>query len=170
VAHEINRKAIAENLVGPASEVIHPACPPDQFGCTQDVPRYDHDPAKTKALLAEAGYPNGFEFDIHGCGVIGLRSESERICSQLSAGMRLRIMHPPAVQKADSGPVAAGRGILVQIPQTHERVGEALGCALTHSMPASLEISDKLKSRGPSPDCPRRMASGTSRPFSTELT
>ncbi len=66
VAHAINRKAIAENLVGPASEVIHSACHPDQFGCTQDVPQYDYDPAKAKALLAEAGYPNGFEFDIYG--------------------------------------------------------------------------------------------------------
>ncbi len=66
VAHAINRKAIAENLVGPASVVIHSACHPDQFGCTQDVPKWDYDPAKAKALLAEAGYPDGFEFDIYG--------------------------------------------------------------------------------------------------------
>ncbi|MCP5075738.1 MAG: ABC transporter substrate-binding protein [Rhodobacteraceae bacterium] len=66
VAHAINRKAIAENLVGPASVVIHSACHPDQFGCTQDVPQWDYDPAKAKALLAEAGYPDGFEFDIYG--------------------------------------------------------------------------------------------------------
>ena len=65
VAHAINREAIATNLVGPASEVIHSACHPDQFGCTQDVPQYEYDPAKAKALLAEAGYPDGFEFDIY---------------------------------------------------------------------------------------------------------
>ena len=66
VAHAINRKAIAVNLVGPASEVIHSACHPDQFGCTQDVTQWDYDPEKSKALLAEAGYPDGFEFDIYG--------------------------------------------------------------------------------------------------------
>lgn len=64
-AHAINRESIAKNLVGPASEVIHSACHPDQFGCTQDVTKYDYDPAKAKALLAEAGYPDGFEFDIY---------------------------------------------------------------------------------------------------------
>ena len=36
-AHAINCDAIAENLVGPASEVIHSACHTDQVGCTQDV-------------------------------------------------------------------------------------------------------------------------------------
>ncbi|MEM1048071.1 MAG: ABC transporter substrate-binding protein [Pseudomonadota bacterium] len=66
ISHAINREAIATNLVGPASEVIHSACHPDQFGCTQDVTQYAYDPEKAKALLAEAGYPDGFEFDIYG--------------------------------------------------------------------------------------------------------
>lgn len=66
VAHAIDREAIARNLVGPASEVIHSACHPAQFGCTQDVPRWEYDPDKARALLAEAGYPDGFEFDIYG--------------------------------------------------------------------------------------------------------
>jgi peptide/nickel transport system substrate-binding protein len=65
VAHAINRESIARNLVGPASVVINSACHPDQFGCTQDVTKWDYDPAKAKALLAEAGYPDGFEFDIY---------------------------------------------------------------------------------------------------------
>ncbi len=65
IAHAIDREAITRNLVGPASEVIHAACHPDQFGCTSDVPKWEHDPEKAKALLAEAGYPDGFEFDIY---------------------------------------------------------------------------------------------------------
>ena len=65
VAHAINRKSIVENLVGSASVVIDAACHPDQFGCTQDVPKWDYDPAKSKALLKEAGLENGFETDIY---------------------------------------------------------------------------------------------------------
>lgn len=65
VAHAINRKAITENLVGPASIVIHSACHPDQFGCTQDVPKWEYDPEKAKQLLKEAGYENGFETQIY---------------------------------------------------------------------------------------------------------
>ena len=65
VAHAINRKSIVENLVGPASVVIDSACHPDQFGCTQDVKKWNYDPAKAKALLKEAGYEKGITTDIY---------------------------------------------------------------------------------------------------------
>lgn len=64
VSHAINRKAIVENLVRGASKVVHSACYPTQFGCTQDVMQYEYDPAKAKRLLSEAGYPNGFETEL----------------------------------------------------------------------------------------------------------
>jgi len=65
VAHAIDRAAITRNMVGPASVVIDAACHPDQFGCTDDVPKWDYDPEKSKKLLAEAGYPDGFETTIY---------------------------------------------------------------------------------------------------------
>jgi peptide/nickel transport system substrate-binding protein len=62
VSHAIDREKIRKNLMGGASRVIHAACFPSQFGCIDDnVMRYDYDPEKAKKLLAEAGYPNGFE-------------------------------------------------------------------------------------------------------------
>ena len=64
-AHAINRESMVKNLVGAPSEVIHAACHPDQFACAADVPAYDYNPEKAKKLLAEAGHPNGFEFDLY---------------------------------------------------------------------------------------------------------
>jgi peptide/nickel transport system substrate-binding protein len=64
VAHAVDREAITKNLVGPASEVVPSPCHPDQFACSGDVPKYAHDPARAKTLLKEAGFADGFEFDL----------------------------------------------------------------------------------------------------------
>ena len=62
INHAINREAIVENLVGGDGEVLDVPCYPMQFGCdTTAAVTYDYDPQKAKALLAEAGYPDGFE-------------------------------------------------------------------------------------------------------------
>src|SRR3546814_12891704 len=61
VAYSIDRQAIVKNLVGPCATVLKSICYPAQFGCTEDVPQYKYDPEKARKLLAEAGYPNGFE-------------------------------------------------------------------------------------------------------------
>lgn len=61
VAHAINRQSIVENLLKGASTVVNSACFPSQFGCDTNVPTYDYNPEKARALLAEAGYPDGFE-------------------------------------------------------------------------------------------------------------
>ena len=65
VAHAINREALVSALLKGKSQVISTACYPSQFGCEQDVTSYEYDPAKAKALLAEAGYPDGFTTDFY---------------------------------------------------------------------------------------------------------
>ncbi len=66
VMHAINRESILKNLVGPGSVIPHAACYPEQFACSADVVKYEYNPDKAKKLLAEAGFPNGFEFDFYG--------------------------------------------------------------------------------------------------------
>ena len=65
IAHAIDRESIVKNIVGAGSRVLHSQCFPSQFGCTdQGAARYAYDPALAKKLLAEAGFPNGFETEI----------------------------------------------------------------------------------------------------------
>ena len=66
ICYAVDREAIARNLVGGQSRVVHAACYPSQFGCTDDLAKYDYDPDRAKKLLAEAGYPDGFEVDFYG--------------------------------------------------------------------------------------------------------
>lgn len=63
--HAIDRRAMAERLVTGGSRVPPAPCYPSQFGCDATAAvTYDYDPAKAKALLAEAGFPNGFETEM----------------------------------------------------------------------------------------------------------
>jgi peptide/nickel transport system substrate-binding protein len=65
IAHAVDREGIVRNLVGEGASVLHTPCHPEQFGCTQEgITRYSYDPARARALLAEAGYPNGFEVQL----------------------------------------------------------------------------------------------------------
>lgn len=64
IAHAIDRPTIAKTLVGEAASVIHSACYPSQFGCTQDVPTYPYDPARARAALAASSWPKGFSINL----------------------------------------------------------------------------------------------------------
>lgn len=82
VAHAIDRDGILEALVRGASKVVHSACFPTQFGCSQDVITYDYDLEKAKSLLAEAGYTEGFEMPFH---AYRERDQAEAIINNLAA-------------------------------------------------------------------------------------
>ncbi len=61
IAYAINREQIVEQIIGEGSNVIQSPCFRTQFGCVEDANEINYDPEKAKALLAEAGYADGFD-------------------------------------------------------------------------------------------------------------
>ena len=87
--HAINRESLARDLVGPGSELVPSACYKSQFGCLQDTPQYEYSPEKARQLLAEAGYPNGFDIDYIG---YSYRRETEAVMGDLiKSGIRAKL-------------------------------------------------------------------------------
>jgi peptide/nickel transport system substrate-binding protein len=100
INHAINREAIVKHIVKGGTEVLHTACHPNQFGCVQNVMKYPYDPAKAKALLAEAGYPNGIALELW---IYREKEAAEAIAADLTkAGIRtkLRFVQLTSLDKA----------------------------------------------------------------------
>ena len=60
----INKKRIIQIINGRA-EVANQVLPPSLPGYDKDFQGYPYDPAKAKALLAEAGHPDGFSTELY---------------------------------------------------------------------------------------------------------
>jgi peptide/nickel transport system substrate-binding protein len=66
VSYAIDREAIVKNILQGRASVMDAPVGPHQYGYSPDLqPKYTYDPAKAKALLAQAGYPNGFDVEYH---------------------------------------------------------------------------------------------------------
>jgi peptide/nickel transport system substrate-binding protein len=62
IAHAIDKRAIIEHVLGGFGENLDSLVPKGYFGHTEEgLPRHEFDLKKAKGLLAEAGYPQGFE-------------------------------------------------------------------------------------------------------------
>jgi peptide/nickel transport system substrate-binding protein len=101
ILYAVDRAAMLRSLIGEGGRLLHSMCHPAQFGCTDEgVPRYSYDPMKAKQLLAQAGFPNGFELELH---AYRDRPQTEAIIGYLRAvGIRanLRFMQPAAAREA----------------------------------------------------------------------
>ncbi len=64
LAHGIDRKLIIDALLGGYSQVTNQLLTPAHFGYIEGLEWYDHDPAKAKKLLADAGLGGGTEIEI----------------------------------------------------------------------------------------------------------
>ncbi|MET3292524.1 UNVERIFIED_CONTAM: peptide/nickel transport system substrate-binding protein [Brevibacillus sp. OAP136] len=64
--YAVNKKQLKETFYATRDD-IHPAINPlprGMLGYNEDIQDYDYDPQKAKALLREAGYPNGIEQEL----------------------------------------------------------------------------------------------------------
>lgn len=108
ILHAIDREAMVKQVVGEGARVLKSQCFPSQFGCaTEGIEQYNYDPAKAKALLAEAGFPNGFEVDLY---AYRERNQTEAMIGYLRAvGIKanLRFMQYAAMRETARAKKAA---------------------------------------------------------------
>ena len=60
----LDKKAILDAVYGGAGQPAKNLLPPIMWGYNDSITDYPHDPAAAKKLLAEAGYPDGFDADL----------------------------------------------------------------------------------------------------------
>lgn len=59
--YAVDKQAIVDNILGGLGTVLGGVLSPLHFGYDPSVKPYPYDPERARRLLAEAGYPNGFE-------------------------------------------------------------------------------------------------------------
>jgi len=98
IAHAINAediiKFVMEGSAYSASQIISPYA----FDYSKSIQRPNYDPALAKKLLAEAGYPNGFEanFDTPNDRYVNDQQVAEAIAAQLAkVGIKLKVVATP---------------------------------------------------------------------------
>ena len=60
----VDRRAISEDILGGLAAPASQGSAPNVFGHNPRIRPYSHDPRKARALLAEAGYPQGFPLEV----------------------------------------------------------------------------------------------------------
>ncbi|BBK41035.1 ABC transporter substrate-binding protein [Allostella vacuolata] len=92
VNHALDRKALVDGAMFGYGTPIGSHFPPHHPAYVDLTGRYPHDIARAKALLAEAGFPNGFETTVKPPPFTYARRGAEVIAAQLAqAGIKVRI-------------------------------------------------------------------------------
>jgi len=93
VNHAIDKQALIEVVMGGYAIENASACTQTLFGATK-VASYEYDPEKAKALLAEAGVPNGFAVEMLGpVGRYSKDKELQEAIAGMLADVGIRVTH-----------------------------------------------------------------------------
>jgi peptide/nickel transport system substrate-binding protein len=90
----VNKQAITSILLGGLSKPVGQPASPQAFGHDPTIAPYPHDPAKAKALLAQAGYSGGFTFTLQLIAgqTVGDTAIVQQVAADLAAiGVTMRI-------------------------------------------------------------------------------
>ncbi len=89
-AHAIDKDLIIDRILGGNAAAISGILSPDAFGKNMDLPDYAYDPEKARALLAEAGYPDGVDITMDTTGAY--KDTAEAVASLLTkAGFNTKV-------------------------------------------------------------------------------
>jgi peptide/nickel transport system substrate-binding protein len=92
--HAIDRQAIVASIMHNVGRPVATFCTELMLGCDAAVSPFSYDPERARALLREAGYPNGFDFTITGTSGAypGDRDIALAVADQLNrVGVRARV-------------------------------------------------------------------------------
>ena len=90
VAHAIDYKGITKYVLHGTAEPVADILPPYGIGFDPSIKGYEYNIKKAKALLKEAGYPNGFDTVLHSENPV--KDETEAIAASLKkAGIRAKV-------------------------------------------------------------------------------
>ncbi len=133
----INKDRIVQMINGRATPATQPL-PPSMPGYTKDYAGYAFDPAKAKAMLAEAGYPDGFQTQLYVMNTDPNPRIAQAIQQDLAAiggKAEIKALAQANVIEAGGTPKTApmiwsgGMAWIADFPDPSNFYGPILGCA-----------------------------------------
>ncbi|MBI3953253.1 MAG: hypothetical protein HY330_01945 [Chloroflexi bacterium] len=82
INYAVDKQAIVDKVLFGEGVVAAGLISPSMFGFHKDLKPYPHDPQKAKQLVAEAGYPNGFEMTFN--YLVGTETLSQAVAADLA--------------------------------------------------------------------------------------